>query len=262
MVREVKLPPVMRLPYEPPSPDNSPPGTPDMASMRRKGTEEVRSGTIESTTGGQGKLQSEEDVGLEDGGMSRCDHRAIAEVNERVLETRRRALHGTAYESGDVEVMVAAMAVRVDDPMSDPQIEHAFGWLKRLGTTDRGMRLLAFNLRAMQSLALLHRDTGGEKWVPHQWPTKDPRSGENALPGVEVNAMGSVVAVRLTDNHLVGVLHRDLTRGWAAIHELDLSGNRGLQGPIPGAMVQYLPILLLQKTLLLYSLLVSFYCSV
>jgi len=233
-----------------------------MASMRRKGTEEVRSGTIESTTGGQGKLQSEEDVGLEDGGMSRCDHRAIAEVNERVLETRRRALHGTAYESGDVEVMVAAMAVRVDDPMSDPQIEHAFGWLKRLGTTDRGMRLLAFNLRAMQSLALLHRDTGGEKWVPHQWPTKDPRSGENALPGVEVNAMGSVVAVRLTDNHLVGVLHRDLTRGWAAIHELDLSGNRGLQGPIPGAMVQYLPILLLQKTLLLYSLLVSFYCSV
>jgi hypothetical protein len=46
-----------------------------------------------------------------------------------------------------------------------------------------------------------------------------------------------VGSVSLPSNNLAGVLPRDLTEGWLALRELNLSGNRGLQGPLPGAMV-------------------------
>jgi hypothetical protein len=234
MARKVNLPAVPKLPFDPPSPDNSPPGTPYTAFFSK-----------DSTKAGNGVLKSKKSlvlVGvdgkvLEDGGLSRCHHRAVGEVNERVVETRRRALHGTAFERGDdMAVLVASVAVRVDDPLSDPSAEAAFGWLKRLETQDRGLRLLAFNLRAMQSLALLFRETAGETWAPRTWPAEDA-SGRKSLPGVEVDALGSVGSVSLPSNNLAGVLPRDLTKGWLALRELNLSGNRGLQGPLPGAMV-------------------------
>jgi len=175
---------------------------------------------------------------VDDAGLSGVDFRATAEENERNIETRRRALHGTMFaraeEGGDAAL--AKLNKRVDDPLADERVVGALGWLIKLETRDPGLRLMSINKTTMTSLAKLYRDMGGPGWKPLAWPSEDPKTGAKTLPGLEVNAIGFVTALRLPENFCSGAIPRDLAAGMPACHELDLHGNKRLGGGVPGTL--------------------------
>jgi len=172
-----------------------------------------------------------------DNRLLKFNYRLTAETNERVLVTRQRALHDTDFDTHNAgEAMLTQLAKRVDDPLADPEVLAAISWLMRLETRDPGLRLLAINRRVLSSIGLFYRDTGGVTWDPLKWPAIDSKTGEKTLRGIEVTPVGTVVRLKLPENNLVGVVPRDFTKSVQYLKELDLHGNPGLGGALPGTI--------------------------
>ena len=231
MSKEVSLPGVPKVPYDPPEPDDYFPSVFPSSPASSGGANprgESRASQAKPLMGG---------ATIDDGGLLALDYRAVGEVNERAYETRKRALHGTLFGGGGSTGAIQASGVaRQDDPLSDETVKQALGWLLNLETKDPGLRLLSIKREVMAAVGLLYRDTAGAKWGPRTWPEAHPKTGDKSLGGLAVSALGTVTGLELPGNNLVGVLPRDMTKGMPALKVVDLSGNRGLGGALPGTI--------------------------
>jgi hypothetical protein len=241
----MKFPKMEKIPYQVPEPDEyfdqyfvSPDRVPSPAARTRTDSIPQRrtskTGKKKQTAPLQALPSGES---YDDGGLSKFDYRGTAETNERAVVTRQRALHDTFFDNGVAgAAMLKKLTKRVDEPLADPDVLEALGWLMRLETKNPGLRLLGINRRVLACIAVFYRDTGGKNWAPLKWPCTDSESNEKFLGGLEVNPVGTVTHLALPENNLVGVIPRDFTKGVQNLKELDLHGNPGLGGGLPGTI--------------------------
>lgn len=84
-------------------------------------------------------------------------------------------MHGTDLEGDPLAALEAKLMRRTDDPLTNEGVLNALGWLLRLETPDKGLRLLAINKVAMAAIALFFRDCGGPGFSPRPWPEIDKK---------------------------------------------------------------------------------------
>ena len=75
----------------------------------------------------------------------------------QVAITKHRAMHNTFIEHGKLAHKLSAINRRVDDPVANPEVQGALGWVLKFDTKDPGYRYLGLNRKAMFSLAVLYR---------------------------------------------------------------------------------------------------------
>jgi len=86
-------------------------------------------------------------------------------------------------------------------------------------------------------------ETGGPSWQKITWPLRDKYTPERYLPGLELSPIGTVTAISLPENNLNGCVARGLLKGLPYLAMLDLPGNRGRDGSLPGAALGALVML-------------------